>query len=149
MIDGFGVTGVRGVFMRCCAEVLRVLRCHSLQLLTILEVVIHDPLYKWSLSPNQVKLKQTKQINKHSKAVDDDEEEQDLFQEQANGLKEESSFDKDAAERTINRIKNKLQGIEDPASDPFSVDGQLEFIVNEAQDISNLSKIYFGWAPWL
>jgi ataxia telangiectasia mutated family protein len=54
VIDGFGVTGVEGTFRRSCEEVLRVLRANSFQLLTILEVVIHDPFYKWRLSPYQV-----------------------------------------------------------------------------------------------
>jgi hypothetical protein len=59
------------------------------------------------------------------------------------------SFDRDAAERTIGRITKKLQGYEDSASEAFSVEGQVEFVVHEAQDPSNLSKIYYGWAPWM
>ena len=51
VIDGMGVSGCEGTFRRSCEEVLRVLRDHTMSLLTILEVVIHDPLYKWSLSP--------------------------------------------------------------------------------------------------
>jgi len=156
MIDGMGVTGVRGMFMKCSGEVLRVLRAHSLQLLTILEVVIHDPLYKWSLSPNAARAKQKgsdvltlapdvtptkrKTIHKNMKTAEID----------PNGPNSNAnSFDKDAAERTIGRIKNKLHGMEDSASDALSIEGQIEHVVNEAQDISNLSRIFVGWAPWL
>ena len=171
--------------MRCCAEVVRVLRAHSLQLLTILEVVIHDPLYKWSLSPNQMKMKQQKQQLYAARGgatnADGFTHGEDLFfsngipggatpappssgsnvaNKRTNAIHSkidhnefpgaaDNSFDKDAAERTIGRIKNKLQGIEDSASEAFSIEGQLEFVVNEAQDPANLSKIYFGWAPWL
>ena len=156
MIDGMGVTGCRGVFMRCCAEVLRVLRAHSLQLLTILEVVIYDPLYKWSLSP-QAKSRQTAEAGaegyqpqapvggKRSRAAAAKAPEP-LPVETEDG---DSSFDRDAAERTIMRIRNKLQGLEDSASDAFSIEGQIEYIVNEAQDLTHLSKIFCGWAPWL
>ena len=58
VIDGFGVTGVEGTFKHSCHEVLRVLRDNAEQLLTILEVVVHDPLYKWCLSPVQARRRQ-------------------------------------------------------------------------------------------
>lgn len=80
IIDGMGVTGVEGVFRRCCEETLSVMRTNKEALLTIIEVCnfsrflklinknqnfllllisdgismqvfIHDPLYKWALSP--------------------------------------------------------------------------------------------------
>jgi phosphatidylinositol kinase/protein kinase (PI-3 family) len=36
---------------KCCEETLRVLRVHKESLLTIVEVFIHDPLYRWALTP--------------------------------------------------------------------------------------------------
>lgn len=48
-----GITGVEGVFRRCCEATMAVLRMHHASLLTIVEVFIHDPLYKWALSPLQ------------------------------------------------------------------------------------------------
>ncbi|PON35174.1 Phosphatidylinositol 3-kinase, Vps34 type, partial [Parasponia andersonii] len=51
IIDGMGATGVEGVFRRCCEETLSVMRTNKEALLTIVEVFIHDPLYKWALSP--------------------------------------------------------------------------------------------------
>lgn len=80
IIDGMGITGVEGVFRRCCEETLSVMRTNKEALLTIIEVIkscffrllfgmnkifilclldnvcplqvfIHDPLYKWALSP--------------------------------------------------------------------------------------------------
>ena len=58
VVDGMGVCNADGPFRKCCEEVLRVLRANTLQLLTILKVVIHDPLYKWSLSPQDVRNRQ-------------------------------------------------------------------------------------------
>jgi phosphatidylinositol kinase/protein kinase (PI-3 family) len=46
-------------------------------------------------------------------------------------------------------VKNKLQGHDDPCGDTFTVQGQVEFLLQEAQSISNLSKLFPGWAPWL
>ncbi|XP_062191304.1 serine/threonine-protein kinase ATM isoform X2 [Phragmites australis] len=51
IIDGMGITGVEGVFRRCCEKTLSVMRENKEALLTIIEVFIHDPLYKWALSP--------------------------------------------------------------------------------------------------
>lgn len=80
IIDGMGVTGIEGVYRRCCEETLSVMRTNKEALLTIVEVCyltrfiylkykscnfgfimilvgtsmqvfIHDPLYKWALSP--------------------------------------------------------------------------------------------------
>lgn len=55
IIDGMGISGCEGTFRRTCEEILRVLKDNTLPIMTILEVVIHDPLYKWSLSPLQAR----------------------------------------------------------------------------------------------
>jgi phosphatidylinositol kinase/protein kinase (PI-3 family) len=54
IVDGFGVTGVEGVFRRCCEQTLRVLRTNANTLMTVLRVLVHDPLYSWSLSPDRL-----------------------------------------------------------------------------------------------
>lgn len=38
MVDGMGVEGVEGVFLRCCEETLRVMRSSQENLCTIVEV---------------------------------------------------------------------------------------------------------------
>ena len=40
IIDGMGVTGVEGVFRRCCEETLSVMRTNKEALLTIIEVTL-------------------------------------------------------------------------------------------------------------
>lgn len=47
MVDGFGSSGVEGVFRRCAEETLRVLRADSNLIMTILGVFKTDPLYSW------------------------------------------------------------------------------------------------------
>jgi phosphatidylinositol kinase/protein kinase (PI-3 family) len=47
IIDGMGSTGVEGAYRRCCEETLKVLRGSSQDLITILDVLRHDPLYQW------------------------------------------------------------------------------------------------------
>ena len=40
VIDGMGVTGVEGVFRKCCEETLSVMRTNKEALLTIIEVML-------------------------------------------------------------------------------------------------------------
>ena len=50
MIDGLGITGYEGMFLRVCEITLRVLRTHRETLISVLETFIHDPLVEWTKS---------------------------------------------------------------------------------------------------
>ncbi len=58
IIDGMGATGVEGAMTRCSVEVMRVLRANKASLLTIVEVLLHDPLYHWALTSGQADRRQ-------------------------------------------------------------------------------------------
>jgi len=182
IVDGFGVTGIEGTFRQSCIQTLQVLRDHASSLLTILEVIIHDPLYKWKVSPLQARKRQaenrddgegeaeggrtvgivaktpgggsgratgknatllkaaaTTTTKTTTKTCDSQDEE----------IRAESTFGRDAANRTIARIRNKLQGHEDPTGEPLGVEGQVEFVLCEAMSPQNLSKLFQGWSAWL
>ena len=49
MVDGLGISGVEGPFRKCCEDTMRLLRRPNnvAALLTLAEVFIHDPLYRW------------------------------------------------------------------------------------------------------
>ena len=148
VVDGFGISGCEGTFRRCCEEVLRVLREHSTLLLTILEVVIHDPLYKWSLSPFKARKRQSAEydVSSHFHELSDGNQAEKV--DKPNG-EVAGSASRDAAERALMRIKDKLQGYDDSSGDSLSVEGQVNLLVNEAQSAKNLCMLYPGWAPWL
>lgn len=50
MIDGLGITGYEGIFLRICEITLSVLRTHRETLMSVLETFIHDPLVEWTKS---------------------------------------------------------------------------------------------------
>lgn len=50
MIDGLGITGYEGVFLKVCEITLSVLRSHRETLMSVLETFIHDPLVEWTKS---------------------------------------------------------------------------------------------------
>ncbi|CAM9385384.1 unnamed protein product [Chrysoparadoxa australica] len=137
IIDGMGVTGTEGVFKRSCEAVMHVLKDNASSLLTILQVFIHDPLYRWMLSPFDARQRQVEDENGLSDA--------DPTMKGPEG----GGAPADAAARALLRIRQKLQGYEDPNGDSMSVEGQVMLLLNQAKDPDNLSQLFPGWAPWL
>uniref|UniRef100_A0A0D3BGD4 Serine/threonine-protein kinase ATM n=1 Tax=Brassica oleracea var. oleracea TaxID=109376 RepID=A0A0D3BGD4_BRAOL len=132
IIDGMGITGVEGVFRRCCEETLSVMRTNKEALLTIVEVFIHDPLYKWALSP--------------LKALQRQKETEDYDGVNLEGLQEEFEGNKDAA-RALMRVKQKLDGYE--GGEMRSIHGQAQQLIQDAIDTDRLSHMFPGWGAWM
>ncbi|KAF3329020.1 serine/threonine-protein kinase ATM [Carex littledalei] len=132
MIDGMGVTGVEGVFRRCCEETLSVMRTNKEALLTIIEVFIHDPLYKWALSPLKALQRQKETEEEMDSCLDDS---QDAYE-----------GNKDAARASL-RVKQKLDGYED--GEMRSIQGQVQQLIQDAVDIDRLCQMFPGWGAWL
>ncbi|GFR43088.1 hypothetical protein Agub_g4095, partial [Astrephomene gubernaculifera] len=108
VVDGMGVSGVEGPFRRCCEETLRVLRSHSESLLTVIEVVLHDPLHKWSLSLAKARQKQPRERDRGRGATAGEQKEQ---QQQPQEEEDATALlgNADAA-RAVLRVKQKLEG---------------------------------------
>ncbi|XP_046405719.1 serine-protein kinase ATM [Ischnura elegans] len=51
IVDGMGISGVEGVFRRSCEVTMELMRNNRQIILTVLEVLIYDPLYAWTLKP--------------------------------------------------------------------------------------------------
>ncbi|GFR95642.1 ATM serine/threonine kinase, partial [Elysia marginata] len=54
IVDGMGIPGVEGIFRRCCEKMMQVMKKNSEALLTIVQVLLHDPLSHWSLTPDEI-----------------------------------------------------------------------------------------------
>ena len=175
LVDGLGITGVEGLFRRSCERTLACLRRpgNAAALATLAEVFIHDPLYKWLLNPLQATHHQriataadnaaAAEGNGDGAGGAEEAEEAGLAHtsvaaaasaaaaaaaagaaggDNATGMRE-------AAERTLARIRQKLQGYEDPNDSALSVEGQVGLLISQATSEENLHKIFAGWAPWL
>jgi len=134
IIDGMGVSGVEGIFRRCCEATLSVMRTNKDALLTIIEVFIYDPLYKWALSP-------LKALQRQQEASADEGSSEELNQPEMQG-----EGNKDAA-RALLRVKQKLDGYE--GGEMRSLQGQIQQLVQDAQDPERLSHMFPGWGAWL
>jgi phosphatidylinositol kinase/protein kinase (PI-3 family) len=53
VIAGMGAAGPAGAFMSCAEATVRVLRAGASPVLTILSVLLNDPLYRWQCSPQE------------------------------------------------------------------------------------------------
>ncbi|KAM0786662.1 hypothetical protein ACM66B_002111 [Microbotryomycetes sp. NB124-2] len=123
VIDGFGSSGVEGVFRRCSEETLRVLRSRSNVLLTVLEVFKHDPLQNWAISAAVAK--------KIQETAEDQGDAATAFEDLP-----------DDADRALSTVKAKLDS-------HLSVEYTVNQLIQEATDFHHLARIYYGWKAWL
>lgn len=148
-VDGMGVTGTEGAFRRACDAAMRVLRSDAPSVLTILDVLLHDPLYRWMLSPLAARQRQQDQEKGSYSGGNGAGVKPPEAAAAVAAAAEDVGAGGDAAQRALARIKHKLQGYVDPNGDAMSVEGQVKLLINEAKDTENLCRLYPGWAPWL
>ncbi|TQD95703.1 hypothetical protein C1H46_018647 [Malus baccata] len=133
-----GVTGVEGVFRRCCEETLSVMRTNKEALLTIVEVFIHDPLYKWAFITSERFLQRQKE-------TDDD------LNLSFEGSQDEYEGNKDAA-HALMRVKQKLDGYEEGKCEAYmdrNLSLQVQLLIQDAIDPEHLCQLFPGWGAWL
>ena len=102
---------------------------------SLFKVLMHDPLYMWTLSPVQALRKQQRRGVLSNMSLDNDEEKE-----------EQKSANRDAT-LAIQKIQQKLGGVE--YGEYLAVEGQIKLLINESRDPSRLSKLFVGWSPWV
>ncbi|KAL5010879.1 hypothetical protein ScPMuIL_013184 [Solemya velum] len=148
IVDGMGVLGVEGVFRRCCEKTMEVMHDNQEALLTILEVLLYDPLYAWTISPARAfALQQRRDKNVEPEASELNSTTGDIMDMQSDGLTDAQENVNKTAERALLRLQQKLQGIED--SIQLSVSGQVNLLIQEARDPKNLARLFPGWQPYI
>ncbi|XP_078699305.1 serine-protein kinase ATM-like [Branchiostoma floridae x Branchiostoma belcheri] len=141
IVHGMGVTGVEGVFRRCCEKTMDVMRSSHEALLTIVEVLLYDPLHAWTLTPMQaLKLQQVDADTTGAAEIFENDSGP------SNGNKDMSQRNKVAAQ-VLMRLEDKLKGLEEGMV--LSVSGQVNMLIQTARDPSNLSRLYSGWQAYL
>lgn len=120
IVDGFGFTGVHGVFDKLCEHTFRVLREHKEHIIAILDALRWDPLYLWSISPLRKKRLQ-------------DDTKVPLPEPQEDGS------EANAAVLTV---------LEKVDAGGLSVEATVRQLIREATSPENLALIYCGWCPF-
>jgi len=143
IVDGMGVLGIEGVYRRCCEKTLQVLRHSKEALITIVEVLLYDPLSQWNISPEKAR-----KLQRETSKIDSDSIQVMLptqLDEQTHG--NDDSDKNKAAERVLVRLEQKLTGYEDHTY--LGCEGQVNYLIQEARSVRNLCKLFVGWQPWL
>lgn len=119
------------------------------QIMTIFEVLLYDPLHSWSISPKKAYMLQqvdggdlpTSTTSLHHFA-------NGQSQNSTTGAESQKMADTNKiAERILFQLRQKLQGFENGAQ--LSTKGQVNFLINEAINLHNLSRLYAGWQAYL
>lgn len=152
IVDGMGVSGVEGIFRRCCEKTMLVMHNNQQSLLTILQVLLYDPLYNWTLSPGKAhQLQQKQQQRDTSKKNNNNNSSSSPYSGESDAdvplNSDKSTNVNKVAERVLMRLQQKLQGIEDGVQ--LSLVGQINHLIQEAQDPKNLCKLFPGWQPYI
>lgn len=133
--DAMGITRIEGVFRKSCEKTMEVMRQNSETIITILEVLLYDPLYEWTISPAEA---YSRQCSNETDATSGNS---------LSNSDEDKIYVNVTAERALLRLKQKLHGTEEGG--PSSVEGQVEKLLQQARDPSNLSRLFVGWQPYL
>lgn len=120
IVDGFGFTGVHGVFDKLCEHTFRVLREHKEHIMAILDALRWDPLYLWSMSPLRKK----------------------RLQDDTKVLVPEPQDDGSEANAAVLTVLEKLD------AGGLSVEATVRQLIKEATSPQNLALIYCGWCPF-
>ncbi|RDY02662.1 Serine/threonine-protein kinase ATR, partial [Mucuna pruriens] len=111
MIDGLGITGYEGIFLRVCEITLSVLRTHRETLMSVLETFIHDPLVEWTKSHK------------------------------SSGVEVQNPHAQRAISNIEARLQGVVVGVGAAPSLPLAVEGQARRLIAEAGSHKNLGKI--------
>ncbi|XP_040282187.1 serine-protein kinase ATM [Bufo bufo] len=139
IVDGMGITGVEGVFRRCCEKTMEVMRSSQDALLTIVEVLLYDPLFDWTMNPLKALYLQQDEAELNATLPEDPECNR-------NSCNDTQSFNK-VAERVLLRLQEKLKGVEEGTV--LNAEGQVNLLIQQAMDPKNLSKLFPGWKAWV
>lgn len=149
IVDGFGVAGVEGVFRKCSEITLSVMRRHKDVLLTVMEVLLHDPMFNWALTPEEVLREQLDPGGSDRSMFDEDVSPSDSSIDAdciALQVKRDVSGSREA-HRALNRISEKLDGLE--GTERLSVEAHVARLVDEAQAFHVVASVFPGWGPWI
>ncbi|XP_077556323.1 ATR serine/threonine kinase meiotic 41 [Haemaphysalis longicornis] len=126
MINAMGPLGYEGIFRKACEVTLRIMRNETDALMSVLKPFVHDPLVEWSKGPKGTRAGQSSETG-------------EIINEKAlvnvNGIEQ--------------RLKGVYRGRNKPAGPPLSVEGQVDYLIQEATNEINLCQMYVGWGAYL
>ncbi|KIW59901.1 hypothetical protein, variant [Exophiala xenobiotica] len=142
LVDGMGLTGVEGVFRRCCNFTLEALRREQEAIMTLLDVLRYDPLHSWSISP--LRLQKMQENNEQAEAAAGASVVAGVG---VAVVPNDMATRRDAnepseADRALTIVAKKL-------GKALSVEATVNELIRQATDERNLAVLYCGWAAYV
>lgn len=136
LIESMGSLGYEGSFRKSCELTMSIIRDNENILMNFLESFIHDPLMDWRGSSSS--------SSSHNEGRGEEKNQQRIKRQQ---------------ERVYKILRRKIRGIlskdddntgfRDSGGLSVSVNLQVELLIQTAVSHENLSKMFFGWMPFL
>lgn len=151
LVSALGSTGIEGVFRKTCEKTMEVLRANKTTIITIIEVLLHDPLYSWTLTNKKIEKRQGHASNNVDESkyalwrrtirinINLNHFHFSLSDQDINGM----------AQRVLLRLEEKLDGKQLSRGEAKSVCNHVESLIQEAISESNLSQLFVGWQAYL
>ena len=137
IVDGMGITGVEGVFRRCCEFMLDALRREQSSIMTILNVLRYDPLYSWSVSP--LKAKRMQDAQEGATGLTDAAGGEGAVEGKQESRKRNDAGEADRALSVVQRKLNKT----------LSTTATVNELIQQATDERNLAVLFQGKHSYL
>lgn len=145
VVEGFGLAKTEGLFRVCCDIVMKLLRENRGTLLSVLESFVHDPLVEWS--KKTMKQDSPDLGRRVLKTID----------RKLDGylglLYEYNEADKIGAttfsKNVVSYIVGKPRLMPTKYDRKHSPEGQVDELIDMAQDVALLSRMWIGWAAYM
>lgn len=152
VVDGLGPAGVDGVLRGACEAAMSAMRAPDARaaLASVVEVLVHDPLYKWGISEEKKRKSKTKKTK--TKGGNGGEKEVEVEEENGDGNNDPVvaiSITNADAERALLRVRNKLAGLDAGDGEARGIRAQVRQLLADAADPALLCRMYVGWAAWV
>ena len=148
MLDAMGPLGVEGTFRKACEATLRVVRSHKDTFVSVLSSFVYDPLVEWSKPSRGAARNQatTGEVSNEKVGFPSIGSDFDLQM----GSDGQWMFQALVHLRDIERrIDGAVRKYGKATGLPLAVEGQVEYLIQEATNVDNLAQMYIGWAAYM
>lgn len=129
IVAAFGSMGTEGNFRKVCEIAMRVMRKEKDALLTTLKPFMHDPCSEW------IKVRGARDRGNRQEQEDKHTE------------NKSAKFKIEVTERKLKGYPRSKKFKPLTLIDSYSVEAQVDNLIEEATDTFNLAQMYFGWCP--
>lgn len=162
LIKAMEVTGIEGTYRRTCESVMSVLRRNKDSLMAVLEAFVYDPLLNWRLLDVTEKTHRPKNNEDTLGSLSASSEDQiqlgagpthkmrnnELANINIDNLMNTTEVTNKKARLIIDRVKQKLTGMDFNSQEAVSVQRQIDLLIQLATNNENLCQCYIGWCPF-